>query len=154
MFPAAPLSLLRAIAVRAPSSFSCPTMWRNPAHLAKIAAGFDPGSPPLLFHKADVGAGPELEEAVRRAITDRGQQVVGAVHNAVDAQLGGSDQLELVWSAVSPDKCPACCCSPGARCGWWVSPVITDTFSSTAPPRRPQLAETGGAVPARFGMAK
>lgn len=55
----------------------------------------------MLFHKADVGAGPELEEAVRRAITDRGQQVVGVVHNAVDAQLGGSDQLEPVWSADS-----------------------------------------------------
>jgi len=55
----------------------------------------------LLFHKADVGAGPELEETVRHAITDRGQQVVGVVHNAVDAQLGGSDQLELVWSAES-----------------------------------------------------
>ena len=27
--------------------------------------------------------------------------MVGVVHNAVDAQLGGSDQLELVWSANS-----------------------------------------------------
>jgi hypothetical protein len=59
------------------------------------------GKPPLLFHKADVGAGPELEEVIRRAMTDPGQQVVGVVHNAVDAQLGGSDQLELAWSADS-----------------------------------------------------
>ncbi len=68
---------------------------------ARLRQASRAGKPPLLFHKADVGAGPELEEAVRHAITDQGQQVVGVVHNAVDAQLGGSDQLELVWSAES-----------------------------------------------------
>ena len=56
------------------------------------------GKPPLLFHKADVGAGPELDERVRSALTDTNQKVVGVVHNAVDAQLAGSDQIELLWS--------------------------------------------------------
>jgi hypothetical protein len=57
------------------------------------------GSPPRLFHKADLGSGPELETPVRDALVDRAQRVVGIVHNAIDAQLSGSDQLELSWSA-------------------------------------------------------
>lgn len=56
------------------------------------------GSPPRLFHKADLGAGPELDPAVRDALVDPAQRVVGVVHNAVDAQLSGSDQVELLWS--------------------------------------------------------
>ena len=32
------------------------------------------------------------------ALTDTGQRVVGIVHNAVDAQLAGSDQIEVLWS--------------------------------------------------------
>jgi hypothetical protein len=57
-----------------------------------------PGKPPMLFHKADIGAGPELDERVRSALSDIGQKVVGIVHNAIDAQLAGSDQIEIVWS--------------------------------------------------------
>lgn len=57
------------------------------------------GQPPRLFHKADLGAGPELGTEVRTAVADRGLQVVGVVHNAVDAQLSGSDQLDLTWTA-------------------------------------------------------
>ena len=56
------------------------------------------GKPPLLFHKADLGAGPELSERVRMALADAGQRVVGIVHNAVDAQLAGSDQIEVLWT--------------------------------------------------------
>lgn len=56
------------------------------------------GKPPLLFHKADLGAGPELSERVRMALADTGQRVVGIVHNAVDAQLAGSDQIEVLWT--------------------------------------------------------
>jgi PglZ domain len=56
------------------------------------------GKPPLLFHKADLGAGPELSERVRTALADTGQKVVGIVHNAVDAQLAGSDQIEVLWT--------------------------------------------------------
>ena len=44
------------------------------------------GKPPLLFHKADLGAGPELDERVRAALSDAGQKIVGIVHNAVDAR--------------------------------------------------------------------
>ena len=56
------------------------------------------GKPPLLFHKAELGAGPELSERVRTALADSGQKVVGIVHNAVDAQLAGSDQIEVLWT--------------------------------------------------------
>jgi hypothetical protein len=55
------------------------------------------GKPPLLFHKADLGAGPELDGRVRAALADTGQKVVGIVHNAVDAQLSGSDQVDVSW---------------------------------------------------------
>jgi hypothetical protein len=57
------------------------------------------GRPPRLFHKADIGAGPELGDDLRTAIADPQQRVVGVVHNAVDAQLSGSDQLDLTWTA-------------------------------------------------------
>lgn len=57
------------------------------------------GKPPLLFHKADLGVGPELSEQVRMALADAGQKVIGIVHNAVDAQLAGSDQIEILWTA-------------------------------------------------------
>jgi hypothetical protein len=57
------------------------------------------GKPPRLFHKAELGGGPELEVEVRDAIADPAQRVVGVIHNAVDAQLAGSDQLDLTWSS-------------------------------------------------------
>lgn len=56
------------------------------------------GKPPLLFHKADLGMGPELHERVRAALADGGQKVVGIVHNAIDAQLSGSDQIDVSWA--------------------------------------------------------
>ena len=55
--------------------------------------------PPMLFHKADLSVGPELGAAVREAVSDSHRRVVAIVHNAIDAQLSGSDQLDLSWSA-------------------------------------------------------
>ena len=66
---------------------------------AALRAASRAGSPPRLFHKADLGPGPEVETPVRDALIDRAQRVVGIVHNAIDAQLSGSDQLDLSWSA-------------------------------------------------------
>jgi hypothetical protein len=57
------------------------------------------GKPPRLFHKADLGLGPELAASVRDVVADPHQRLIGVVHNAVDAQLSGSDQIELTWSA-------------------------------------------------------
>ena len=68
------------------------------AHAGLVAASRS-SLPPRLFHKADLGPGPELSASVRDAIADRHQRVVGVVHNAVDAQLAGSDQIEMTWSA-------------------------------------------------------
>lgn len=68
------------------------------SHRGLVAASRT-GKPPRLFHKADLGAGPELSAEVREAVVDRDQRVVGIVHNAVDAQLSGSDQLDLTWTA-------------------------------------------------------
>lgn len=68
------------------------------AYSALVAAS-QASHPPRLFHKVDFGAGPELGEAMRAAVANPGQRVVGVVHNAVDAQLSGSDQLDLTWTA-------------------------------------------------------
>jgi hypothetical protein len=68
------------------------------AHPALVAVS-RAGKPPRLFHKAGLGGGPELEVEVRDAVADPTQRVVGVVHNAVDAQLSGSDQLDLEWSS-------------------------------------------------------
>lgn len=57
------------------------------------------GRPPRLFHKADIGNGPDLGDEVRTAVADPQQRIVAVVHNAVDAQLSGSDQLDLTWTA-------------------------------------------------------
>jgi len=67
----------------------------HPALLAASRAG----RPPRLFHKADLGVGPTLCLEVADAVADPSQRVVAAVHNAVDAQLAGSDQLDLAWSS-------------------------------------------------------
>lgn len=65
------------------------------------------GPAPKLFHKGDLGPGPELSEIVSVAVADAAQRVVGVVHNAVDAQLAGSDQLEISWSAEGMRPIPA-----------------------------------------------
>ena len=54
--------------------------------------------PPLLYHKAGLGTAGGLTDEVRAAIADQQRRVVGVVHNAVDAQLDGSDQLDFRWS--------------------------------------------------------
>jgi hypothetical protein len=54
--------------------------------------------PPLLFHKGLLGSANALAEDVPAAIADPHQRVVGVVHNVVDAQLDGSDQLDVDWS--------------------------------------------------------
>ncbi len=56
------------------------------------------GKHPKLFHKASLGAGPELDQGLRDALADPERRIVGVVHNAIDAQLSGSDQLEVSWS--------------------------------------------------------
>jgi hypothetical protein len=55
-------------------------------------------APPLLFHKGGLGTAGGLTDDVRDAIADQQRRVVGIVHNAVDAQLNGSDQLDIRWS--------------------------------------------------------
>lgn len=66
---------------------------------ASLVAVSRAGHPPRLFHKGELGSGPELPIAVRDAIADPYQRVIGVIHNAVDAQLSGSDQLDLAWSS-------------------------------------------------------
>lgn len=68
------------------------------AHTGLISAS-GAGRPPRLFHKGDLGPGPELATEVRDAIADTQTRVVGVIHNAVDAQLAGSDQIDVSWSA-------------------------------------------------------
>ena len=55
--------------------------------------------PPLLFHKAALQLGTEQADKLHKAIANPQQRIVGVVHNVVDAQLDGSDQLEVHWAA-------------------------------------------------------
>lgn len=88
-------SLLGGALARGDQAYERSAFARNTGLLSVSRAGL----PPRLFHKAEVGAGPELEVEVRAAVADAGQRVVGVVHNAVDAQLSGSDQFDLTWTA-------------------------------------------------------
>jgi hypothetical protein len=54
--------------------------------------------PPVLFHKGRLGSGNALAADVLGAIADPQQRIVGLVHNVVDAQLDGSDQLDVDWA--------------------------------------------------------
>jgi hypothetical protein len=54
--------------------------------------------PPRLFHKAELEDDGALAGELRDGIANQAQRVVGVVHNAVDAQLAGSDQLHMRWS--------------------------------------------------------
>ncbi|TIL48217.1 BREX-2 system phosphatase PglZ [Mesorhizobium sp.] len=65
----------------------------------QLVAASRAGHPPRLFHKVDIGPGPELGSEIRSVVSDPQQRIVGVVHNAVDAQLSGSDQLDLTWTA-------------------------------------------------------
>ncbi len=56
------------------------------------------GKPPVLFHKGELGDTTGLDDKVRAIVADRGQRVVGVVHNAVDDHLAGAQQLHQVWS--------------------------------------------------------
>ena len=87
-------SLLGGAAARGDQAHERAHFGAHPA-LARAARG----RPPRLFHKAELGSGPELGAAVRDALADQGQRVVGIVHNAIDSQLSGSDQIEVNWSA-------------------------------------------------------
>ena len=68
---------------------------------ARHAALLGPSSasaPPKLFHKADLADETNLSQAVRAAISDTAQRVVGVVYNAVDDHLSGPDQLHQRWA--------------------------------------------------------
>ncbi len=59
------------------------------------------GSPPILFHKADIddGGRGRLDPEVRSAIDSEKQRVVGVVVNAVDDHLKGSSQIDWSWTS-------------------------------------------------------
>jgi hypothetical protein len=60
------------------------------------------GTPPILFHKDEVGAsGSDLAESVRLEIRDSHRKVVGVIVNVVDDHLEGPQQLSIQWSLRS-----------------------------------------------------
>ena len=67
------------------------------------------GRPPLLFHKAELthGAAEGLAAAVREALGDERQRIVGIVLNAVDDHLAKSEQMQLAWRIDSVRLLPA-----------------------------------------------
>ncbi len=106
-WPVAAVAALPTVTEVSRSSLLCGSLTRGDQTAEKAGFASHPalraasraGSPPRLFHKADLGSGPELETPVRDALADRTQRIIGMVHNAIDAQLSGSDQLDLSWSA-------------------------------------------------------
>jgi len=60
-----------------------------------------PGKPPVLFHKGTLGDANVLDTAVRKAMADLKQRVVGVVINAVDDWLDRSDQVRPSWSVAA-----------------------------------------------------
>lgn len=54
--------------------------------------------PPKLFHKAEIAEDGNLASAVRTALANPSQKIVGVVYNAVDDHLSGPDQLHQRWS--------------------------------------------------------
>ena len=105
--PAAAAAVLPSVTEVSRASLLCGALTRGDQSAERAGFAAHPGllaasgarRPPRLFHKADLGPGPELEAPVRDAVADPQQRVIGVVHNAVDAQLAGSDQIELAWSA-------------------------------------------------------
>ena len=105
--PPTAIAVLPSVTAVSRTSLLCGTITRGDQTTEKKGFAEHPGlvgvsaagSPPVLFHKADLGPGPELPATLREKIAAPGQRVVGVVHNAVDAQLSGSDQIELTWSA-------------------------------------------------------
>ena len=67
------------------------------------------GKPPRLFHKADLVDGDTLglAAAVREALGNQRQRVVGIVLNVVDDHLAKSEQLRLTWRIDSVGIMPA-----------------------------------------------
>lgn len=59
--------------------------------------------PPVLFHKAGLVAanGAALPDAIRAAVADPDQRIVGVVVNSVDDHLARGDQINLGWDLAS-----------------------------------------------------
>lgn len=66
-------------------------------HSALLASS-NASQPPKLFHKGDLPDGGNLSPAVRDALANPAQKIVGVVYNAVDDHLGGPDQLHQRWA--------------------------------------------------------
>lgn len=92
------------------ASLLCGNLVRGPAaaeqdgfssHIA-LRAVSTPKRPPVLFHKEGLGdGGVGLAAAVRDAISDPSQRVVGVVLNTVDDWLLKGDQYRPTWSATN-----------------------------------------------------
>lgn len=68
------------------------------AHHPALVAQSRTAAPPRLFHKGDLAAATNLADALRAALADPRQKVVGVVYNAVDDHLNGPDQLHQRWA--------------------------------------------------------
>jgi hypothetical protein len=68
------------------------------ARHSALLASSNVSQPPKLFHKGDLPDGGNLSPAVREALANQAQRIVGVVYNAVDDHLGGPDQLHQSWA--------------------------------------------------------
>ena len=67
------------------------------SHSALLAKS-NTNAPPKLFHKGELSESTNLSQAVRTAISNPQQKIVGVVYNAVDDHLSGPDQLHQRWN--------------------------------------------------------
>lgn len=59
-------------------------------------------TPPILFHKDEIGAsGNDLAESVRLEVRNPNRKIVGVIVNVVDDSLEGPEQLSIQWSLRS-----------------------------------------------------
>jgi hypothetical protein len=70
---------------------------RGFANIPALATARRRGRRPVLFHRAELGWQGGVPGELARCLEDSDQRVIGIVHNAVDSQLSGADQLALDW---------------------------------------------------------
>lgn len=104
--PLAGIAALPTVTEVSRASLLCGKLTVGNAALEKTGFASHPGllpkskseAPAKLFHKGELSDASNLSDAVRNAIADGKQRVVGLVYNAVDDHLSGPDQLLQRWN--------------------------------------------------------
>ena len=107
-YPRTAMAALPTVTEVSRTSLLCGSIIKGSSSIEKKGFSTHPGlikvssakHSPRLFHKGDLSEGPLLSKLFQASIANHNQRIVGAVFNAVDAQLSGSDQISVSWSTV------------------------------------------------------